>query len=280
MKLIGRATEKKLIETMIRGGKHILLEGPVGVGKTTLALHIASELGRGVVRIDGDGRFTEQKLVGSFDPKLVMEQGFVRESFLPGPLFEAMTEGKLLLINELNRMPEMVQNVLLPALDEGLIQVPYLGEIRAKPGFLLVATQNPREFVATSPLSEALLDRLEWVGIEPMSEAEELAIVTAQVQTAGRAVDPSSVLRAVTLVRLTRTHPKIRRGASIRAAISLAQLSDAKDAEGFWATAKSVLANRMELMAGKFGQQSFSKLLDELLAELRVQTEAEVKKKS
>jgi gas vesicle protein GvpN len=275
MKLIGRSQEKSTIERMVRAGKHVLLEGPVGVGKTTLALNLAAELARPVIRIDGDGRFTEQKLVGSFDPKLVMEQGFVEASFLPGPLVEAMKEGKLLLINELNRMPEMVQNVLLPALDEGLIQVPYLGEIKAKPGFLLIATQNPREFVATSPLSEALLDRLEWVSIEPMSFEEELAIVLDQSKS-GRDV----ALQAVVLVRLTRHHPKIRRGASVRAAISLAQLVDAKAPDSFWSLAKSVLANRIELMAGKFGQQPFPKLLDELMTELRAQTETELKKKS
>jgi MoxR-like ATPase len=277
MKLVGRTTEKTAIEKMVQAGKHLLLEGPVGVGKTTLAVTVASSLGRGVIRIDGDGRFSEQKLVGSFDPKLVLERGFSRESFLPGPLFESMTEGRILLINELNRMPEMVQNVLLPALDEGLIQIPYLGEVRAKEGFLLIATQNPREFVATSPLSEALLDRLEWIAIEPMTFDEEVQIVRDQAP--GAAADV--VETAVALVRFTRNHPKIRRGASIRAAISLAQVcpSPSSDDE-FWSVAKSTLANRIELLVGKFSQQPFPKLLDELLAELRVQVETELKKKS
>lgn len=276
MKLVGRTAEKTAIEQMVKAGKHLLLEGPVGVGKTTLAVTVAAGLKRGVIRIDGDGRFTEQKLVGSFDPKLVMDRGFVQKSFLPGPLYEAMTEGKILLINELNRMPEMVQNVLLPALDEGLIQIPYLGEIRAEEGFLLIATQNPREFVATSPLSEALLDRLEWIAIEPMSFEEEIQIVKDQSKA------PADVIeRAVALIRLTRNHQKIRRGASIRAAISLAQVcSEKTTSDEFWILAKSTLANRIELMVGKFSQQPFPRLLDELMAELRVQVDAELKKKS
>jgi gas vesicle protein GvpN len=266
--LVGRKSEQVLIERMIRSGRHVLLEGPVGVGKTTLALSVAQQLGRKVVRVDGDGRYTEQKLVGSFDPKLVLERGFTRDSFLPGPLFRAMENGDLLLINELNRMPEMVQNVLLPALDEGVIQIPVLGELRAKDGFSVVATQNPREFVATSSLSEALLDRLEWIGIQPLSTAEELAVVRAHLQ------DPRGTLPVemmVECVRLTREHPKIKRGASVRATIAMARIMESEDGfneEVFFEVARSVLANRIELQSGKFSQRPYGELLDEIMGEI------------
>ena len=280
MKLIGREHEQKLIETMVRSGRHVLLEGAVGVGKTTLALSVAEKLSRTVVRVDGDGRYTEQKLVGSFDPKLVLERGFDRESFLPGPLYLAMEEGSVLLINELNRMPEMVQNVLLPALDEGKIQIPVLGELKAQPGFAVIATQNPREFVATSALSEALMDRLEWISIQALSEAEEVLIVGNSLSTKSANVP---IEKIVMLVRMTREHPKVKRGASVRAAIAMAQILNAaaqagensSDAE-FWGVAKSVLANRIELQVGKFSNRPYSDLLDELIDELK----AELKKKS
>ena len=221
MKLIGRTAERKRMELLIRAGRHVLLEGPVGTGKTTLALAVSEELGRPVFRVDGDGRYTEQKLVGAFDPKLVLERGFVRESFIPGPLYRAMEEGGVLLINELNRMPEMVQNVLLPALDEGVVQIPVLGALRCRTGFVLIATQNPREFVGTSALSEALLDRLEWVGVSAMSREEEGMIVREHLADA--AATPL-VEECVALVRLTRSHAKVKRGASVRAAITLARI--------------------------------------------------------
>ncbi|NDG83826.1 MAG: MoxR family ATPase, partial [Proteobacteria bacterium] len=235
------------------------------------------KLGRPVVRVDGDGRYTEQKLVGSFDPKLVMEQGFVRESFIPGPLYRAMEQGELLLINELNRMPEMVQNVLLPALDEGKIQIPVLGEIHASQGFGVIATQNPRDFVATTSLSEALLDRLEWIGIQPLTMDEEIAIVKSHLKDSTVMVPVDS---CVELVRLTRGHPKVKRGASIRAAISMAQLLESSANGGvsevlFLEIARTVLANRIELQVGKFSNRPYPELLDEVLAELF----AELKKK-
>ncbi len=287
MKLIGRDSEKQMIASLLKAGKHVLLEGSVGVGKTTLALEVARSLGSKIVRVDGDGRFTEQKLVGSFDPKMALEKGFVESSFLPGPLFQAMKDGSILLINELNRMPEMVQNVLLPAMDEGLIQVPYLGELKAKAGFAIVATQNPREFVATSSLSEALLDRLEWVAIQPMTEAQEVDIVVANLP--GKVSDElrSWIEQAVALVGLTRSHPKIKRGASIRAAISIAQMIQHEllhgpkklDADRFKFILKTALANRIELLTGKFSNQPFSDLMDEVIDDLFASFQSQLKKK-
>jgi MoxR-like ATPase len=218
MKTVGRQNEFKLISACLKLDRNVLLEGPVGVGKTVLALEVASQLNRPLFRIDGDSRFTEQKLTGWFDPPLLVEKGYSADSFIPGPLVQAMQQGGILFINELNRLPEGVQNVLLPALDEGLIQVPRLGEIRSKPGFAIIATQNPKEFVATSHLSEALLDRFELVSLDFLSETEEVEILV------NSGIEKAVSNCAVQICRLTRNHPQIRRGASIRAMLGLAKL--------------------------------------------------------
>lgn len=219
MKLVGRKTEQEKLKLCLKTGQHILLEGPVGVGKTYLASVICESLGKTLFRIDGDSRFTEQKLVGWFDPPQVINQGYTESSFIFGPLVEAMKSGGVLFINELNRLPEGVQNVLLPALDEGLVQIPRLGEIRAAKGFVVIATQNPKEFVATSHLSEALLDRFSLIRLEYPSRDEEVEIVRSQLS-----VEPQVAEYSVDLVRLTREDTRLRRGASVRAALSLAQL--------------------------------------------------------
>jgi MoxR-like ATPase len=225
--LVGRAFEGDQIRACLEAKRNVLLEGPVGVGKTHLALSVIQQLEKKVFRVDGDNRYSEQKLSGWFDPPTVIKKGFTADAFVPGPLVEAMQTGGVLFINELNRLPEGVQNVLLPAIDERMIIVPRLGEIRAKPGFLVIATQNPKEFVATSHLSEAILDRFELVVLDYQSEDEEVAIVSKQIEGVQLSKSDAKVLprASVILARLTRNHPKVRRGASVRAALSVAEIA-------------------------------------------------------
>ena len=181
--LVGREKETQQIQACLEAERNVLLEGPVGVGKTHLALSITQKLGRKTFRVDGDNRYSEQRLSGWFDPPTVIKKGFIAEAFVAGPLVDAMKSGGVLFINELNRLPEGVQNVLLPAIDERVIIVPRLGEIKAKPGFLVIATQNPKEFVATSHLSEAILDRFELVVLDYQTEEEEIQIVSQKIST-------------------------------------------------------------------------------------------------
>ena len=228
--IIGRQAERLQLKAALRAGRNVLLEGPVGAGKTHLALAVIADLGRPAFRIDGDSRYSEQKLAGSFDPPTVIQKGFTQEAFVPGPLVEAMRTGGVLFINELNRLPEGVQNVLLPAIDERMIVVPRLGEIKAASGFVVIATQNPKEFVATSHLSEAILDRLELVTIGYQSEEEERQIVCPRVAAMPDGLKIGKI--AVRVARLTRTHPRIRRGASVRAAISVAELATSLQEDG------------------------------------------------
>ncbi len=262
------------ISLALSAGRHLLIEGPVGVGKTVLAQAVASIHGRKLIRVDGDSRFTEQKLTGVFDPARVLREGYAADAFLEGPLVQAMRQGAVLFINELNRMPESVQNILLPVLDEGFLLIPNLGEIRATAGFQVIATQNPREFVATSHLSEALIDRMEWVSLKHQSAEEEKSIVTDRL--GDPVTDPRIVAWPVEAVRLTRSHSKVKRGASVRAALAIAKLLQTRIGESgapftdedFIVCARLALATRIELLAGVTTGDQFERSLDELLRDL------------
>jgi len=219
-KIVGREEELNKALAAVSSNKHILFEGTVGVGKTIIAMALANHFNRKFHRVDGDERYTEHKLTGWFDPALVIAKGYSRETFIPGPLTQAMMEGSFLFINELNRMPEGTQNVLLPAMDERQIIIPKIGTIKAKPGFLIIATQNPEEFVGTSRLSEALEDRFVWIRLDYQSEIEEQKIVKKETGCKNEEI----IVIAVKIARKTREDPDIRHGASVRGAMDITEL--------------------------------------------------------
>ncbi len=276
LELVGRESELKKLRICVDASRSVLLEGPVGVGKTHLALAATRTVGRKIFRIDGDSRYTEQKLTGWFDPPAVLKSGFTQKAFIEGPLVSAMISGGILFINELNRLPEGVQNVLLPALDEKMVSIPKLGTIYAKPEFMVIATQNPKEFVATSHLSEAILDRFELIAIDYQSEVEEHEVVHTQldakidIKSGGELIAKA----AIRLVRATRNHPKIRRGASIRAAIALAELTahfmkrGGEFREAFLEAALMALPTRIEIDQDSSSGKSLQSEIESLLTEI------------
>jgi MoxR-like ATPase len=272
--LVGRNHEVESLVHCVRSGKHVLLEGPVGVGKTFLVSAVADLLGKSVVRVDGDSRYTEQKLTGWFDPPTVLKKGYGKDSYFDGPLTQAMRQGSILFINELNRMPEGVQNVLLPALDERRMELPRIGLLSAKPGFTVIATQNPREFVATSHLSEALLDRFELISLSYQTEADEKEILK---RASHFQADKNSQLLdwSLSLVRNTRDSALFKRGASIRAAISLYDVASAMggDWQALLRAASITLPTRVELSEEGL-EQGFQKAIESVAEQSKKKSQA------
>ena len=262
--IVGRADELAMALAVLGAGRHLLLEGPVGVGKTTVALAVCAHIGRSVVRVDGDDRYSESKLTGWFDPPLVLAKGYNQDTFFAGPLVQAMRQGSVLFVNELNRMPEAVQNVLLPALDERLLIVPRIGDVRAAAGFQVVATQNPVEYIATGHLSEALRDRFEHVGLDYQSAAEETEIVRRETGCA----DFALLDEAVAITRATRSDPRFRKGASVRAAIAMVAIAARTEGpDALRRAAGAALPTRVELRDET--DSPLPDVLDELVAEAR-----------
>ena len=218
--LIGRNKEHSQVLACIKLNRSVLVEGPVGVGKTTLIKTTLNQEQRDYLRVDGDERYESHQLVGYFDPPMIIEHGYEPEHFIAGPLVQAMQNGAILCVNELNRLPQRCQNILLSVLDEGFLDVPKLGRISTHKGFLLVATQNPADHIGTSPLSEALLDRLDWIGLDYQSRSEELQITQHHCPDA----PANEHYFIVDFIRSTRQNDAFFRGASVRAGIAYLQL--------------------------------------------------------
>lgn len=85
-KIVGRTEELGQIGKAVELGRNILIEGAVGVGKTYLIQQILNGRKRAFERVDGDSRYTEQKLTGWFDPPIVLKKrlrsdGIYRRAF-------------------------------------------------------------------------------------------------------------------------------------------------------------------------------------------------------
>jgi MoxR-like ATPase len=105
-------------------------------------------------------------------------------------------------------------NVLLGVLSEREMHVPRVGRVAARPTFRLVAAMNPFDAVGTARITPALYDRSCRVAMGYQDEDAERAVVGTAT---GGPVD--LVARAVRAVRITRDHPELRIGASVRGAI-------------------------------------------------------------
>ncbi len=214
---VGLRREREVLTVALATGRHVVIEGPPGTGKSTLLRSIARDGGQRVVFVEGNAELTPARLVGQFDPSQVLAEGYHPASFVDGPLLTAMREGGLLYLEELNRVPEETLNVLITVLTEGEIAVPRLGTVHAGKDFRLIAAMNPFDAIGTARVSQAIADRMCRVVLGYQDEPAERAITTAVT-----ALDGPVVALSVALARATRTHRDVRMGSSVRGAIDLA----------------------------------------------------------
>ncbi|MGN0608574.1 MAG: AAA family ATPase [Oscillospiraceae bacterium] len=222
-------------------GGHILLEGVPGVGKTTLA----STLARSVDCDFGRIQFTPDTLPTDVMGSEVFNMKTGEFEYREGAIMH-----QIVLADEINRTSPKTQSSLLEAMAEGQTTVSGVKHKLPEP-FMVIATQNPVEFMGTYQLPEAQLDRFMMkLTIGYPDEKEELrmtqnmlsgktaetvrSVITAQdvIEIRKKVADVTikdEVIRyARNIADMTRNEKRFVLGASPRAVLALVKASQAK----------------------------------------------------
>ena len=150
--IVGQKDVVRSVLICILSGRHALLEGVPGLGKTMLIRSLADALELKFARI----QFTPDMMPADITGTDILEDdesGRKVKIFQPGPVF-----ANLILADEINRATPKTQSALLEAMQEKTVTVANR-TYKLEPPFFVLATQNPLEMEGTYPLPEAQLDR-------------------------------------------------------------------------------------------------------------------------
>jgi MoxR-like ATPase len=170
--VIGQARVIRLVNIAVFARGHVLLQGDVGVGKTTLLRAFAQVLGGAFARTEGTIDLMPGDLIYH---TYINADG--RPAVEPGPLTQHGEDLSIFFFNEINRARPQVHALLLRVMAERSVSA-FNREVRF-PHLLVFADRNRVEREETFEISSAARDRfmLEVTIDAPEAEADRRALM-------------------------------------------------------------------------------------------------------
>ncbi len=238
--IVGKRYAIELAVVALICGGHVLIEDVPGVGKTSLVSALAKSLNASFRRI----QFTPDVLPSDITGFSIYNQKTGDFEYRPGAIMS-----QIILADEINRTSPKTQASLLEVMEEGQVTVDGITYKMPKP-FMVLATQNPVEYLGTYPLPEAQIDRFFMkisIGYPTNTEesyilskfqlsnplekllpvAESSDIIALQEEIKNVHMDKTLSNYIVDIVSQTRKHPDVTLGSSPRGSLSLFRASQA-----------------------------------------------------
>ena len=258
----------------LQAGYPIHLSGPAGTGKTTLAMHVAAQLGRPVMLIHGDDEFASSDLIGgqlgfrstkvidNYIHSVVKKEENVSKVWVDNRLTTACKYGLTLIYDEFNRSRAEANNVLLGILEERLLELPSgkAGEsyMKVHPEFRAIFTSNPEEYAGVHKTQDALLDRMISIRMGNFDRDSEISITSAKT---GMTIEYAT--KVVDVVRMVRQYLGNGYFPTVRACIMIGKITALRQSRPERADGYFVQVCRDVLCREAIGSEGGKLLIDE-----------------